>query len=129
MWQRFSGHSARPHRRFTPCTSNWTLYSLASKPCRNPRQTGRLAAKEIAQTAQLPNASRATANSRMVVAPPSQALDAPNLLAAATMVGFLYAVKIVSTIERQQTAWSPFWRDAEAGREPIFEGWSCLAHS
>ena len=55
----------------------------------------------------------------MVVAPPSQALDAPNLLAAATMVGFLYAVKIVSVIERQQTAWSPFWRDTEAGREPI----------
>ena len=55
----------------------------------------------------------------MVVAPPSQALDAPNILAAATMVGFLYAVKIVSQIEQQQTAWSPFWRDAEAGREPI----------
>ena len=40
----------------------------------------------------------------MVVAPPSQALDAPNILAAATMLGFLYAVKIVADVERQQTA-------------------------
>ena len=56
----------------------------------------------------------------MVVAPPSKALDAPNLLAAATMAGFLYVVRLVSEIERQQTAWSPFWRDTADGREPIY---------
>ena len=32
----------------------------------------------------------------MVVAPPSKALDAPNLLAAATMAGFLYVVRLVA---------------------------------
>ena len=57
----------------------------------------------------------------MVVAPPSRALDAPNLLAAATMAGFLYVVRLVSEIERQQTAWSPFWRDTADGREPIVQ--------
>ena len=35
------------------------------------------------------------------------------------MLGFLYAVKIVADASNNKPAWSPFWRDAEAGREPI----------